>query len=72
MSQNKLCSKCLTPYPLTTEYFYPARKLDRNRTGWQSYCKGCWKDINLANKIRRKDIHKDKDVINEYFKAVRV
>ena len=70
IDQFKLCTRCGNTYPLTTEYFYPARKLDRNKITWQSYCKSCWVDINLANKTRRKEIRKQKRVIDDYFKIV--
>lgn len=62
----KFCSRCLNTYPLTTEYFYPARKIDRKKVGWQSYCKLCWKDINATNKQKRKEMRKD-NILETYF-----
>lgn len=66
----RLCPRCGNRYPLTTEYWYPARKLDRDKTTWQSYCRNCWVGINFANKTRRREIRKAKKVIDDYFKPV--
>jgi len=54
--ETKHCSNCNLYLPLTREFFYPNRKKDRAKVGWQSYCKDCWTIINKRNKEVRKSI----------------
>ena len=51
----KKCATCKTEYPLNEENFYVARSRFAGKPDvWQSHCRKCWKDINAANKLRRK------------------
>jgi len=54
--ETKHCKNCERDLPLTEEFFYPNRKKDRIKVGWQSYCKDCWPKINKANKAARKEM----------------
>lgn len=51
----KVCPKCGKEKTLTEDNFYLARpRMGHKKAGWQSYCKACWKQINLNNKLRIK------------------
>lgn len=51
----RLCTRCNEKKEESEEYFYIARPSGpHKKSGWQSYCKECWKEINAANKLRRK------------------
>lgn len=52
----KHCPNCNQDLPLTEEFFYPNRKKERVKVGWQSYCRDCWPTVNRRNKENRKRI----------------
>ena len=57
----KICTKCKTPKPATTEYFHREK---RNRNGLRAYCIECWATLattwykNGGKEIRLKSRHK--------------